>query len=335
MFVPDLDSQNDVDSPSVGGLSRNLSNASRSISSPEIKAIARPKSLHDALSSSSSSDVHVDISPLPAPPYSFPPSTPSTFMKPSTRRFQRGKHSTARPKLTIPAKHKPRAKNMDVVDISRRKRDTEEEDKQGEQLRATKPLYPPSLEVFFYTSDSESSSKRKWKKTHKHAHSSPVLSTTDTGLFSDYDIVSRVSESFSQPRTRMPIPNYNSNSKLPSLSRCKSSAPKPSSSAPGVGGAGEGIPVKTHRAKSRSITLMEELYGSAAFALKGRDRGGRKNEEWQGRKSRSGTPCSLPSRSSTQHTRESGRRRERGWSGGWNRRDMGEVVKALRELKTR
>jgi hypothetical protein len=51
--------------------------------------------------------------------------------------------------------------------------------------------------------------------------------------------------------------------------------------------------------------------------------------------SRSGTPHPVPSRSTTPHFQECGRRKEKGWSGEWNRGDMEEVVKGLRELKAR
>jgi hypothetical protein len=40
-------------------------------------------------------------------------------------------------------------------------------------------------------------------------------------------------------------------------------------------------------------------------------------------------------RSGTPHPLECGRRKEREWSGEWNRGDMGEVVRGLRNLKAR
>ncbi|KAF8232041.1 hypothetical protein L208DRAFT_1398021 [Tricholoma matsutake] len=289
------------DSPDVG-LSRKLSNALHLRSSLELKPITRPKESQPNASLSSSSSAHNDVPLSPAaapPPSSPPPPPPSTFVRPSPCRSRRRNHSAAPPSMAMPEKQvkdRSRSRNLDVVEISGRNGDMQE-DRQGERHEGAgteQTLCSPSLEeVLLYPlslADSTSSTRRG-KKTDKDADSSSMLSPAgDAGSFSD--------------RVDVNVP-------FPSASSC--SFPPPASTFV------KPSPCRSTGGKQAVATPLVRAVQRKRLELRPRSRS-----------------SSLSSRSWKPHTtRECGQRNERGWSGGWNRGDMGEVVKALRELKAR
>jgi hypothetical protein len=181
---------------------------------------------------------------------------------------------------------------------------------------------PPSFETLFDPLESDMNEpllasynrlRKSHYQRHRHTHSSPP--TSPVGMH----VNTRTSSSDSHgAQTRTPTPTPSLASKLPSLLHRKFSKSKPSP------GAGVGPGKKSHTVKSQSIGLVEEVSGSS-----------RVTENSHSSPSAGDNPHPSPPipRSGAPHTLECGRRKEREWSGEWNRGDMAEVVRALRELK--
>jgi hypothetical protein len=328
--------------------------------------------------SSSSPSARPNTDSTPPPPAASssasasPP--PSALLERYPSRHRREKQGSAQLTVTIPEKkhtHSSRTKGFSAGSGSDDKvegADADQGDDEGASngsrgfrnvagpARAQVEC-PPSLAALFHphlTSEENvdslrfSSRGQHHLKTHRHAHSSPSPSPVDTvksDVFSDsHDTLLPTPASTSAlapapARTRTPTPTPLS--RLPSLLNRKSSASKSQSTL-----GGNKAP-KSHNVKSKSMGLVEEVFGVGFVAGRGRD------EDWEEVSrardtggtplplpfpfppSRSGTSHPVPSRCTTPHFQECGRRKEKGWSGEWNRGDMEEVVKGLRELKAR
>jgi hypothetical protein len=329
---------------------------------PKTDTLTRNKS-HSHIQSTST----LTSSSPPPPPYSTSALPSSALLEPFSSRHQEEKQADAEPTTTIPKrkhKHRPHSRSLSVgsgVDMSERHGETagemrsegtsssagrrREEEGTATPKAQIQAQCPPSLAVLFrpcsnLETDADTCSRashtttraervQHQHKTHRHAHSSPSPSPVEAGA-SGSDVLSNPNESRSPTPAPAPTRPPTPLSRLPSLLK-----PSASKSHSGIGAKAP----KSHSAKSKSLGLAGEVYG-AGFAT------GRGNEDWEELTraragtpnplpSRSGTPHPIPSRSGTPHPQECGRRKENGWSGEWNRGDMEEVVKALRDLKAR